>query len=396
MDTSSLSRWIIEHATGSDNWYSLLDETCRALLTMGIPLWRVSLGTMTLDPSTRAFSLHWHTGQGVSAWRPDPHGPVREAAFQRSPIQALAQRDEYIGRWRLDALQPDDDLPLLHELHAQGGIDYVLHRFGFSPGSALVGGMISFATQRASGFTEADLAAIEALRPALGLAMAKLNLSQTLRDVLSIYVGRTTGARVLEGQIRRGQGRTVSAAILFMDLRGFTTLTDRNDPLAVVGWLDEHFDALGKPVTERGGEILKFVGDGFLAIFPVHEAMAQPCSICDKALDAATDALRANIALNARRSTENLPELAADLVLHFGEVVYGNVGSDRRLDFTVIGRAVNEASRIEGHCEALGHALLISDAFAARCARPLVAVGTVSLRGLANPQRVWSVASPLG
>ena len=394
MDTSALSRCIIEHATGSDDWYGLLDHIGEALLAIGIPLWRVSLGTMTLDPSTRAFSLLWHVGQGVSAWRPDPHGPVREAAFQRSPIQALAQRGEHIGRWRIDTLRTDEDLPLLHELHALGGTDYVLHRFDFAPGSALIGGMISFATQRASGFTDADLVAIETLRPALGLAMAKLNLSQTLREVLSIYVGRTTGARVLEGQIRRGQGRTVSAAILFVDLRGFTTLTDRNDPLAVVGWLDEHFDALGKPVTERGGEILKFVGDGFLAIFPVHEAVAQPCLVCDEALNAATDALRANITLNAQRRTENLPELVADLVLHFGEVVYGNVGSDRRLDFTVIGRAVNEASRIEGQCEALGHALLISDAFAARCGQPLKEVGTVSLRGLANPQRVWSVASP--
>ena len=392
MNVSALSRWIIEHATGSDDWHGLLDGTCRALVAMDLPLWRVSLGTMTLDPSTRAFSLHWYTGQGVSAWRPDPHGPVREAAFQRSPVQTLVQRGENIGRWRLDALRTDNDLPLLHELRAQGGADYVLHRFAFAPGTALTGGMISFATQHASGFTEADLAAIEALRPALGLAMAKLNLSQTLREVLSIYVGRTTGARVLEGQIRRGQGRTVPAAILFMDLRGFTTLTDRNDPLAVVGWLDEHFDALGKPVTERGGEILKFVGDGFLAIFPIQDPAARPCSVCDDALDAATDALHANTALNARRQTANLPELAADLVLHFGEVVYGNVGSDRRLDFTVIGRAVNEASRIEGQCEALGRALLISDAFAARCGRPLEEVGTVRLRGLANPQRVWSVA----
>jgi adenylate cyclase len=392
MDISVLSRWIIEHATGSDDWHSLLDQIGEALLAIGLPVWRISLGARTLDPSTRAFSLHWHVGQGVSAFRPDPHGVVREAAYQRSPIQALAQRGEQIGRWRLDALRPDDDLPLLHELRSRGGTDYLLHSFAFAPDTALIGGMISFATQHASGFTEADLATIAGLRPALGLAIAKLNLSHTLREVLSIYVGRTTGARVLEGQIRRGQGRTVAAAILFADLRGFTALTDRNDALAVVGWLDEHFDALGKPVTERGGEILKFVGDGFLAIFPVEDVLAQPCSVCDEALDAATDALRANSALNARRRTGRLPELAADLVLHFGEVVYGNVGSDRRLDFTVIGRAVNEASRIEGHCEALGQALLISDAFAARCGRSLKEVGTVSLRGLEYPQRVWSVA----
>lgn len=389
MDMPALSRWISEYATGSDDWRGLLDGLCGALTDGGMSLWRVSLGTLTLDPSTRAFSLHWHAGEGARL-APDPHGAEREAAYQRSPIHALAQKGDQSGRWRLAALRAEDDFPLLHELRALGATEYLLHVFTFSPDTALRGGMLSFTTQRASGFTDHEITGIEALRPALGLALAKLNLAQTLREVLGVYVGRTTGARVLGGQIRRGQGRTVSAAILLADLRAFTALTDRTDPLAVVGWLDEHFDALGKPVIERGGEILKFVGDGFLAIFPVEDGTLRPCPVCERALDAAADAIRANAALNARRCSAGLPEMAADLVLHFGEVVYGNVGTDRRLDFTVIGRAVNEASRIEGHCEPLGRALLVSDTFAARCDRPMEMVGTVSLRGLATSQQVWS------
>lgn len=393
MDTSALSRWIVEHATVSDDWHALLDGACRGLLAMGVPLWRVSVGAQMLDPGTRGFSLVWFTGRGVTLV-PDPHGAEREAAYRRSPIHALARCRQRSARWRLDALEDGDDYPILRDLRAAGGTDYLLRIVYFAPGTALTGGAVSFATRRASGFADDEIATIECVVPALGLAVAKLNLSQTLREVLSVYVGRTTGARVLEGQIRRGQGRRVSAAVLLADLRGFTALTDRADPLAVVGWLDEHFDALGKPVAERGGEILKFLGDGFLAIFPVEDAEARPGPVCDEALDAALDALNANAALNARRRTAGLPELAADLVLHFGEVVYGNVGSDRRLDFTVIGRAVNEASRIEGHCEALGRALLVSDAFAARCGRALEDVGMVGLRGLAEPQRVWSVARP--
>ncbi|WP_370693931.1 adenylate/guanylate cyclase domain-containing protein [Methylobacterium sp. NEAU K] len=159
----------------------------------------------------------------------------------------------------------------------------------------------------------------------------------------------------------------------------------------MVTWLNEHFDALGDPVARHGGEILKFLGDGFLAIFPVPDAGILPCPVCASALDAAADALAANEALNARRRAAGLPELSADCVVHFGTVVYGNVGTERRLDFTVIGRAVNEASRIESQCEALGRSLLISDSFAERCGRVLESVGTVTLRGLARPQRVWTL-----
>lgn len=390
MDTSALSRWIAEYALAGDDWNVLLDGLCRALVDMGLPLWRVSIGARTLDPNMRAFNLEWHLG-GAPFLDPDNHSADREVAYQRSPIYALAQRGESSGRWRLDALQDEDDFPLLHELRAKGGTDYLLHVF--VPNIALTGSMISLTTQRTSGFTEAEMAVIEALRPALGLAMAKLNVTRTLREVMSIYVGRTTGERILEGEIRRGQGRTVSAAILLADLRGFTKLTDRADPTKVVGWLDEHFDALGEPVARHGGEILKFVGDGFFAIFPVPEIGAKPCPVCDRALDATADALTANAALNARRRASGLPELAADLVLHFGNVVYGNIGADRRLDFTVIGRAVNEASRIEGHCEPLGRSLLISDTFATRCGRELEAVGVVNLRGLTVPQQVWSMKS---
>lgn len=388
MDVAALSRWISEHAMASNDWDALLDGLCRALVGMGLPLWRVSIGARTLDPNMRAFNLEWHAG-GAPALAPDSHGTDREAAYRRSPIFELAERGERFGRWRLDALQEDDDYPLLHELRARGGTDYLLHVF--VPDLALTGSMISLTTQSPSGFTDDHVAVVEALRPTLGLAMAKLNVTRTLREVLGIYVGQTTRDYILEGQIRRGQGRTVSAAILLADLRGFTALTDRADPLAVVGWLDEHFEVLGQAVAGHGGEILKFLGDGLLAIFPLSNGEAAAASVCAEALGSAVDALHANKILNNQRRSRGLPEMEADLVLHFGEVVYGNIGSDRRLDFTVIGRAVNEASRIEGHCEALGHTLLISDAFAARCDHALEEVGTVSLRGLAHPQRVWSV-----
>jgi adenylate cyclase len=195
---------------------------------------------------------------------------------------------------------------------------------------------------------------------------------------------------VLEGQIRRGEGETVAAAILLADFRAFTTLTDRDDPAKVVGWLDEHFDAIGEPVMRSGGEILKFTGDGFLAIFPVSDPEHRPCATCSGALDAAEQALALNRELNARRRWAGLPALEVDLVLHFGRVVYGNIGTSRRLDFTVIGRAVNEASRIEELCDEAGRSILLSNTFAERCGRPLHMVGTFALRGLERKQQIWA------
>jgi adenylate cyclase len=157
----------------------------------------------------------------------------------------------------------------------------------------------------------------------------------------------------------------------------------------VVGWLDEHFDAIGEPVTRCGGEILKFMGDGFLAIFPVSDPEDRPCATCGSALDAAEQSLAINRALNDRRRAAGLPGLDVDLVLHFGRVVYGNVGTSRRLDFTVIGRAVNEASRIEELCDDASP-ILVSDTFAERCGRQLELVGTFALRGLKRKQQIWA------
>jgi adenylate cyclase len=390
MDTQELTRWIVAHATASDDHEALLTRFCEALAAAGVPLWRVSVMTPAIDPTMRGVSVNWHAGQGLS-FVANPHGAEQEADWLLSPIHALLERDETFGRWRLDAAGPDADFPILRVLRAEGGSDYAVHIIGFAPGTALRGVAVSFCTRKATGFDDAHLAAIAAVLPFLTLAVAKIGLSHTLREVSATYLGRSTAERVLDGQIRRGEGRTVPAAILLTDLRGFTALSDRADPDAMVTWLNEHFDALGDPVARHGGEILKFLGDGFLAIFPVADAGILPCPVCGSALDAAAEALAANAALNARRREAGLPELAADCVVHFGTVVYGNVGTGRRLDFTIIGRAVNEASRIESQCEALGHALLVSEAFAERCTRVLEPVGTVELRGLARPMRVWTL-----
>jgi adenylate cyclase len=197
----------------------------------------------------------------------------------------------------------------------------------------------------------------------LALAAYRIGLGRVATRTFAAYLGTNTGRRVLDGAIRRGEGATIAAAILLADLRGFTALADREDPHAVVGWLNEHLDAMGDPVVERGGEILKFLGDGLLGVFPAADAGGAETA-CAMALAAAVEALKRTEALNAQRAAAGGPVLPLDVALHFGVVVYGNIGTRRRLDFTVIGKAVNEASRLEALCKTLGRPLLMSESFA--------------------------------
>ncbi|GJE29528.1 adenylate/guanylate cyclase domain-containing protein [Methylobacterium organophilum] len=388
-----IERRLVARATASDESEEIFTEFCEALSAVGLPLWRASLSVPTIDPLFRGVSLAWRCGEGLSL-SSTAHGPEGEDVFARSPIAWLHASEQTHARWRLDG-DAYPNLPLLAELRAAGATDYLLHLTGFAPGTALSGVGISFATDRAEGFSEAEAAVLAALVPSLALVTAKLALSHTLREVVGTYLGTRTAERVLSGEMRRGQGAMVPAAILLTDLRGFTALADRHAPPHVVSWLDEHFDALGEPVTRHGGEVLKFLGDGFLAIFPVSDPEAPSCPACAGAFRAAREALARNGALNLARARTGLPELKADIVLHYGPVVYGNVGTDRRLDFTIIGSAVNEASRIEQLCAELDQPLLLSDAFAARCREGLRALGSFTFRGIERPHRVWAPSDPL-
>jgi adenylate cyclase len=386
----AIERRLIAEGTASDEGEDILQATYDALVAAGVPLLRASLGVPTLDPQVRGVSLVWRRGEGT-VLMPTIHGADGEAEFRDSPIGYLTARGLACARWRLDGSAPHPDLSLLTALKAAGATDYLLHLNAFAAEGPINGTGLSFTTDRPGGFTEAERSGLAGLVPALALVACKLVLSHTLRETLGTYLGAGTGRRVLAGGIRRGQGTVVPAAILLADLRGFTALADREDPLRVVAWLDEHFEALGEPVGEHGGEILKFLGDGFLAVFPVAEPDAPACPACAGALAAARAALKRNAALNARRREAALPELSADIVLHYGAVVYGNVGMARRLDFTMIGPAVNEASRLEKLCEETGEPLLVSDAFAARCAERLRRLGAFTLRGVERAQTVWSL-----
>jgi adenylate cyclase len=205
--------------------------------------------------------------------------------------------------------------------------------------------------------------------------------------LLATYLGRDAARHVLSGETSRGQGRLVRAGIFYADLKGFTALTDRLPAEVVIAHLNDYFDVVATAVLERDGEVLKLIGDGVLAAFNIDGS--SPASACCQALHAALDALDGLTAANRHRE---LP-LEAGVALHYGDVVYGNIGSEARLDFTVIGAAVNEATRIEALCRTLGRPLLISADFAKVCTcHPLVSLGRHRLRGVAAPREIFTAA----
>jgi adenylate cyclase len=220
--------------------------------------------------------------------------------------------------------------------------------------------------------------------------LAALTARATLTAALEAYLGRRSAARVMAGPLRRGAGETIQAALLFADLRGFTALSESNPPSEVISALDAWFDRIALSVQAFGGEVLKFIGDGVLAIFPV--AGGSPRGACDAALSAVSAARAGMAHLDETRRQQGLAPLPFGVALHLGEMLWGNIGAADRLDFTAIGPAVNLVNRLEGLCRPLDKAVLISGAFAAETSAPLIPLGTHALRGIAVPCAVFTVA----
>src|SRR5216683_3688872 len=230
------------------------------------------------------------------------------------------------------------------------------------------------------------------LRQAARFAAAPLALlaaRATLTAALEAYLGRRSAARVLAAPLRRNIGETIQAALLYADLRGFTALSDNNPPAVVIAALDAWFDRIAGAVHAFGGEVLKFIGDGVLAIFPV--VGGTPRAACDAALRAVTAARNGMAHLDETRRQQGLPPLPFGAALHLGEMLWGNIGAADRLDFTAIGPAVNLVSRLEGLCRSLDKAVLVSGTLAAETGVSLIPLGTHALRGIASPCAVFTV-----
>ncbi|WP_405049003.1 MULTISPECIES: adenylate/guanylate cyclase domain-containing protein [unclassified Rhizobium] len=382
-------QWLIEQGITSEHIGDLVAGLCDRLIADGFPIWRASIRMPSLHPMYRGVSANFMRG-GATVLENAEHGSETERDFEKTPIFHLLSRGETKGRWNL-ASGEGLDYSELNEFALAGGTDHVISLFEFPKEVALRGLGFSLTSDAPGGFSDQQLAIIEELFPALGLAAYRVAVSKTATDILAVYTGARTSARILAGETRRGMGGSIDAAILLADLRNFTALTEAYQPGEIVGFLNEHFELIDRHVEENSGEILKFMGDSVLAIFPTDAE--DPQRACKAALASAQNLLKANEELNRERTRNGGPDIGIDVVLHLGELFYGNVGAHGRLDFTVIGRAVNEASRLEKLCGTLEQHLLLSESFAANCTVACEYLGSFELRGVSKRADVFKLAN---
>ena len=396
--------WAVRRGLRGADAASLFDGFCQRLVENGIPLWRAFAGMRTLHPQWGGYSYTWRRDLNALAHDRFERNDMVRPEWLGSPFNYLLNQtqpsEDGIStlRRRLIGEEAQFDFPVLKEFAAAGATDYFAYfvRFGSLPlgdpsrGSGMA---YSFTTDWPDGFSDEDLTLMQAVLPASSLAMMAQAGHTIARNLLEAYLGADAGRRVHEGAIDRGSVETIRAVLWFADIRGFTAIADAAPGPVLIELLDAVFETLTAALRPRQGQVLKFLGDGMLAIFPCEEATQ--AETCRRALDAAAEAMAALAALNETRHDAGQPVASVDVALHLGDVLYGNVGAVDRLDFTVIGPAVNEVARIEALCEPLGRSTLVSAAFAQALADPaqLTSLGHHELRGVREPREIYGVAS---
>jgi adenylate cyclase len=381
-----IALWLANDAP-HDTIEALFGAFCRRIVRAGSPVWRASLGLEVLHPEVSGWQHIWIDDSQLMRGA-DRATAATSPSYLDSPTRVVDETGRPFRR-RLDA--PCPDVPLLEELRREGATDYVMYPLPFLDRTRTA--VISFATRQPQGFGPAAPEGLELAARLLSPYLERRVLRRIAVDLLDTYVGPRTGQRIIEGRVDRGAVEMIEAAIWFSDLRGFTLLSERSPIPEVLAHLNAWFGIVGEVVEAHGGEVLKFIGDAVLAIFPTsggHDRRAA----CRKALAAAQEFCRRTDAENVLRLSSGGPPLAHGLALHVGEVAYGNVGASHRLDFTVIGPAVNRASRLLDLAKRLDRQVLVSQAVAREVDQPLIDLGRHPLRDVEKPQRVFSLPEP--
>lgn len=393
-DISRISQSIIARGIAGQSEVALLHGFCADCNEAGLGLAIATAVIDTLHPIHEGRAFHWRADGAVeremSEYSP---GSYSEENWRRSIFFHLLETGGDELRRRLG---PDDprDFFYLDQLDQQKQTDYVafLQRFDRE---AAIGEMdciyTQWSTAKPEGFSDAELIALRRLVPLLALALKTASLARVAETIAEVYLGRDAGQRVLQGRIVRGVADRINAVLWYSDLRDFTTITDSSPPDEVIPLLNDYADAVISAIHDKGGSVLKLIGDGVLAIF----GGAEPAETCRRALLAEMKMRKRIAELNEKRKAEGRPVAGVNLGLHIGDVFYGNIGSATRLDFTVIGPAVNEVSRIVALCRSVERNILLSSDFAAATPEPersrLVSVGRFALRGVSRAQDLYTI-----
>jgi len=381
-------RWLLREGRHQPTSGELLQGFCRELAEGGFPLMRSLLAKPTLHPQIASIAFRWSRVEPKVEAFTREHDIWQSDQYLRSPMALIYAGEESMIRRRLFGPGLRLDFPILEDLLAEGGTDYAI--FGLRRGDGKPMAVVSIATDAPGGFSDDQFTGFQSLLPLLSLIVEAIETRLTATSLLEIYLGADAGRRVMGGLIRRGESVTIAAAIWQCDLRDFTAMSNQLPRDEVLAILNDYFDAVTRPVLARGGEILKFIGDSVLAIFPMKDDLDRDDK-CRTALTAAEEALEALRDVNELRASAGKTPLGIGIGLHAGSVSYGNIGSQTRLDFTVIGPAVNLAARITGLCRPLNQRLLASRAFASPCGSKLVPLGHYPMHGFDQPREVFGL-----
>ena len=398
---SEIAAWLTQAGLAGETENTIVDGFCERCVEAGLPVARAHVFIDTLDPVHEGRLFRWGHAETEKALQEygrtsavegeaSPEDVLAAGRWRASPFYRMLQTGESVLRRRV-AAEEEAEFAALAELRAAGMTDYIaiINRFA---AEGVIGEMdclySSWATRHPDGFSDAEIVALQRLTPYFALAIKSVSLARMTGTLMQTYLGRDAGQRVLNGRIQRGIADRIDAAIWFSDLRGFTRITDTT-PEQVIPLLNDYADAIVSAIHEHDGDVLKLIGDGTLAIFTAENREGA----CNAALAAAIAAREGVARLNARRGGNGLPVTDMYLGLHTGEVFYGNVGSMERLDFTVVGPAVNEASRIAAMCRSADQPMLVSAAFAevGTIRQRLVSVGRYALRGVGRPQELFTL-----
>jgi adenylate cyclase len=385
----AIAEWLVGPARRHARGLPVFDEFAWRMLAAGLPLLRLTLHARTLHPQFLGTTFTWWRTTAQTVQVLIGHEILDVVAEADNPVRRVSVDGETLRR-RLSGPDARLDFTVLHDLSAIGATDYLA-----LPIDSAYGGhyMVSYVTDRVTGFSEREITDLTRISQRLGVVFDMYSQRAIVNNLLNAYLGAKTGPKVLDGQIRRGTGEAITAVLWSSDLRGFTARSDRLPEGRTIAILNALFDAQAQVIHDHGGEILKFIGDGLLAIFAIDEAV--PAREATRAaLDAATQALEAVHSLSENPAMADEPPLEIVVALHVGTVMYGNIGAANRLDFTVIGPAVNLTSRVEAIAKAINVPIIVTDSFAAAFEGPLISLGRHRLRGLSEPHELFAPSLP--
>ena len=382
-----LVTWLVHDAWMSKSSRDLVMRFSDAMIKAGFPLWRNRLLVRTLNPLLFALVYTWQRDDDEVHVFEISHEILQSEQYRNSPF-ALVINGEGGVRRRLEGPDARLDFPILEDLVAEGATDYVAMPLRFSDGQLNI---LTLVSDQPGGFSTEQFGQIYEVLPTLSRLFETHALRISSSTLLRTYLGSNAGQRVMDGLVKRGDGEDIHAAIWITDLRDSTSLAaslSRDDYLSL---LNSYFDTVAGAVIDHGGEVLKFIGDSVLAIFAIDDPDEKEPDACARALAAAGAASRQFETVNQERATEGAPSMEFGIALHRGDLTYGNIGTTKRLDFTVIGSAVNEASRIESLSKTLHRQILISSKFRNSVPDPMTSLGHHSLRGVTGEREIFGL-----